>query len=110
MSTPLKLVDFKETLTSVATATWTRLLTANDRDHILMYWDGTNTIRVYYKGNNDTVPTLATDGVQYDTNFKGEFWDRGAVPVTEVWVYQATGGNINIWAREGFASEQDRSR
>lgn len=87
------------TKTAVVTATFTKLLTPNNERQHLMYR------RVsaddFYVFHQEATPISTDEGVLIDSNYTGEFWDGANIPTGSVWVYQATGGNVDIFIREG---------
>ena len=86
----------------ISAATWTMLLPARLRDHLLIKYEGTN-FQQYLRKPGTPEPSAATDGTLINSDYKGDFLTPELIWCGEVWVYVAGGATIN--ARELFAND-----
>ena len=91
--------DLTTTKTAVVTATYTQILGTNsERQHLTYRRVSADDFYVFHQ---IATPVSTDEGMLIDANYTGEFWDGANVPIGPVWVYQATGGNVDIFIREG---------
>ncbi len=90
--------DLTTTKTAVVTATYTKILSMkSDRQHLMYKRNDAD----FYVFLQEATPSSTDEGTLIDSTYLGEFWDGDNIPTSAVWVYQSTGGNKDIFVREG---------
>ena len=105
MSIPISTITVTEITVPDGGTTVTEALDVNyNREHLMIKYEGTN----FYIGYGPTIPTGTAAQIKAamtlvdNTPFGGDFWDKGGMPKTKVFLYQdAGGGNLTVKVREG---------
>jgi len=93
----LRLQGLRVTAKLIPTGVVTQFFPENiNRVHLAIRREGTD----FFVAYQNEQPSGSDEMWLIDTNWTGEFWDRGGVPQEAVWVLQESGSDLTIKMRE----------
>jgi len=97
MADPLRFPEILVTKKSIPDSTMVEFYGPNlYRNHLLIVRDDTD----FYVAYQNDAPEGPDEMIKITSTYTGEFWDKGGIPQSRVWVYQDSGAEIVLKFRE----------